>query len=452
MQIATRWPVVGLVVIGCSSADTTKTPDTPSVAFSDVAVVSSATTNGATPMFLMTPAGAKVLSWVATPDSGSESVLFVRVESLDGKVTTSGIHDPLGGVEPHGEAPPQLAAGADGSLYVLYTVGRETGGRFPKSALRFSHSANNGTTWSTPQSLNEGEEFGSNNFHSILAGDDGTVYAAWLSSVEGKSGVWLRVSADGGKSWNRSRAIHSDPTCPCCRTGLALAPDGTLYSSYRKIFAGDVRDIVVMASHDKGATWSAPVRPRADEWVFPGCPHAGASLKVDEAGVVHIAWWTGRAGAAGVWYGVSKDGGATWVATPIDTATRSSPAHVQLALTGRNSLVVAWDDGKSSLPRILMRASADAGSTFGRTVQVSEARGGGAATFPVLAVDRDSLTVAWSEKPDSTYRAELAMREAMNSDKNMKMGLPRVGQQEVLARRVAISALPTGQVTLTNRR
>lgn len=450
MRIPLRWCAATLAMIGCSRTETPKSPDTPSVPLSDVAVVSTPTTNGATPMFLMAPGGKKVLSWVAAPDSGSEGILFVRIESPDGKVTTSGIRDPLGAVEPHGEAPPQLAAGADGSLYALYTVGRETGGRFPKSALRFATSTDGGTTWSVPQTLNEGEAFGSNNFHSILAGENGMVYAAWLSSVEKSSGVYLRVSADGGKSWGPSRAIHPDPTCPCCRTGLALAPDGTLYTSYRKIFAGDVRDVVVMASHDQGATWSAPVRPRADNWVFPGCPHAGASLKVDQAGAVHIAWWTGKAGEAGVWYGVSKDGGATWAATPIDTGARSSPAHVQLALSGTQGVVVAWDDGKSTLPRILLRASADGGASFGSTVLVSDARSG-AATFPVLAVDRDSLTIAWSQKPDSSYRAELAHREAMQTDKTMKMGLPRVGQQEVLMRRVAVSALPTGPVSVTSR-
>ncbi|MES2307171.1 MAG: sialidase family protein [Gemmatimonadota bacterium] len=450
MTFVHRSVVLALVVAGCSPADKPQAPTAPAVAMSPVTVESKATSNGATPMFLMTPGGAKVLSWVAAPDSGSEGVLFVRVEAPDGKVTTSGIHDPLGAVEPHGEAPPQLAAGADGSLYALYTVGRDTGGRFAKSALRFSRSTDGGATWSAPQSLNEGEEFGSNNFHSLLAGNDGTVYAAWLSSVDQKSGVWLRVSSDGGKSWNKSKAIHPDPTCPCCRTGLALAPDGTLYSSYRKIFPGDVRDMVVMASHDKGATWSAPVRPRADEWVFPGCPHAGASLKVDATGAVHIAWWTGKAGAAGVWYGVSKDGGATWTATPIDTGATSAPAHVQLALTGATGVVVAWDDGKSKLPRILLRASADGGTTFGKALEMSDARSG-AATFPVLAVDRDSLTVAWSQKPDSSYRAELAMREAMKHDKSVKMGMPRVGQQEVLARRIALSALPVAPVSVTQR-
>jgi len=429
-----RWWMLLAGCAACSDREAVRVLDAP-----PPVVVSAATANGATPMFAVADDGTRLLSWVAAVDGGTDGVLHLRSEGPRGVITSS-LVDPLGGIEPHGEAPPVVASGGAGVVYALYTVGKEGEGRFPKSALRFARSDDAGATWSEPVSVNEGEAFGSHNFHSLLAGPDGRVYAAWLSNVRGASAVWLRASTDGGRTWDAARAIHEAPTCPCCRTALALDADGTLYAAWRKIFEGEVRDIAVIASRDGGTTWAAPVKPRDDGWVFDGCPHAGPSMRVGTDGAVHIAWWTGKAGAAGVWYARSSDHGATWRAQPIDTAQRSAPAHVQLALSERGMVVVVWDDGKNARPAILLRASSDGGAAFGRVVTVSD--GQTAAAYPVLAVHGDSLTVAWAQTADSAYRAMMAARPDMK-DPNAKMGLPRVGQQEVVARAIAIAELAT---------
>ncbi len=427
-----RAPLAGLVLLAACATGAPRAPFTPAE------VVSAGTANGATPMFVVTEDGREVLSWVAADGGGTDGVLHVRVRCGDSLlVADATVRDPLGGIEPHGESPPQLAASGD-HLFVAYTVGKESGDRFPRSALRLSRSDDGGATWSEPVSVNEGDAFGSHAFHALLAGPDGAVYVTWLSSRAGSSGVWLRASHDGGRTWTAERAVHDDPTCPCCRTGLALAGDGSLYLSFRKVFPGDVRDVVVMRSTDGGAEWGAPVRPRGDGWVFPGCPHAGPSLRTGADGSVHIAWWTGKDGAAGVWYARSVDGGTTWESQPIDTASRAAPAHVQMQLGSDGRVVVGWDDGLGSRPRVLVRASRDGGAHFGPVTEASDPSV--AATFPVLGLLGDSLIVAWSQTSDAAYRAEMAARPDM-SKPGSRMALPRVGQQEVLARRGAIAAL-----------
>ena len=418
--------VAGLVaLVGCSPGSGSA-PE-----FGPEQVLSAATANGATPMLLVTSRGARVLSWVAEPDSLTPARMFVSVTGgLEDSARSGILVDPLGAIEPHGEAPPQLAASGEGAIYALYTVGREIPGRrFPASALRFARSEDDGRTWSEPVSVNEGETFGSHNFHSLLAAPGGVVYASWLSSVDGASGVWLRRSNDGGRTWGPSTGIHLEPTCPCCRTALAAGPDGSLYAAWRKIFPGDVRDVVVARSTDGGMTWSAPVRPREDGWVFPGCPHAGPSLKVGSDGVVHIAWWTGKTGEAGVYYARSEDGAVTFAPTAIATGARSNPAHVQLALLNDSRVAVAWDDGQSDMPEILVRVGK--GSQFGRSARLSTS--GVAATFPVLAADGDRLLVAWSQLGLAAHRAAMAARQDM-SDPKAVMPLPRVGQAEIVGR------------------
>jgi hypothetical protein len=272
--------------------------------------------------------------------------------------------------------------------------------------------------------------FGSHNFHALHAAQDGSLYAAWLDARQGKSATYFARSLDGGKTWQPNVRVSTGESCPCCRTAIATTQDGAVYLAWRNVYPGNVRDIVVAKSTDHGASWSAPVRVHADNWVFDGCPHAGPSMAVDSAGVVHIAWWTGKKGAAGTFYAQSADGGKTF-SDPIalGVADYSAPAHVQLALAPRNRVVVAWDDGTLKVPQVVVRASDDGGKHFGDAEPVSTS--GRAATFPVLGVAGDSVTVAWAEQSADAAQKEM---EAMPHDKKTPMGLHAVGENQVIVR------------------
>ncbi|HEX2217911.1 MAG TPA: sialidase family protein [Gemmatimonadales bacterium] len=405
--------------------------------FTAARVISQETENGATPMFLATPGGGRVVAWVSAPDGGSDGSLHLSVtpRGASAPLPTVTVRDPLGPIEAHGEAPPQLAADSVGGISVLYTVGKEVPGeRFPKSALRFIRSADSGRTWSSPVTVNDGDEFGSHNFHALTAAPDGSLLATWLDARKGKSGVWMSRSTDGGRTWDPNRPIYTDPTCPCCRTAVAVAGNGTIYVAWRAILPGDVRDVVVTRSEDEGRTWAPPVRTRADDWVYPGCPHAGPSLEVDARGDLHVAWWTGKEGEAGVYYARSDDGGRTFIAQPVATGDRARPAHVQLAVSGER-VYVAWDDGLGDIPRVLLRRSTDGGRSFGPEALLSEP--GVAASYPVLALYGDSVAVAWSQTTAAEHERKLASKVDMK-DPDAVMPLPRVGQSEILMRTGAI--------------
>jgi hypothetical protein len=95
-------------------------------------------------------------------------------------------------------------------------------------------------------------------------------------------------------------------------------------------------------------------------------PARRPSLAVDAAGRVHAAWWSGREGAAGVFYARSDDGGAPSRAVPMGVAdalaSRARAAGVAPATAAAGPrVVVAWDDGTRNTPVVRVRVSRDGG-------------------------------------------------------------------------------------------
>jgi hypothetical protein len=394
---------------------------------------SASTTVGAAPMFAVSTAGAEAVAWVSAPNGGTDGRLFISV----GAAPPTEHRDSLGPIEAHGEAPPKLVYDNAGALYAMYDVGKVVPGlRYPLDALRLIRSSDGGASWSAPVTVTGDSAFGSHNFHALYAAPDGRLYASWLDSHTGHSGAFITSSADQGRTWATPIRVDSGEACPCCRTAIASASDGALYLAWRAVLPGSIRDIVVARSANHGATWSAPVRVHADGWKIDGCPHAGPALRVDARGGVHVAWWTGREGEPGVFYARSDDAGHTFnPAIPIGVARVSRPSHAQLALGDSGVVVVAWDDGTLKTPRIALRISHDDGRTFSGTAHLSAS--GRSAAFPVLALRRDTVVVAWTEQsPEAAARDEAAMPD--EKDPNMVMGLHAVGEAQVMIGRYVI--------------
>lgn len=398
--------------------------------FGSATPVSEATGVGAAPMFAVAADGREAIAWVSAEGGGSDGVLHVRVGDR-----RSDLRDPIGPIEPHGEAPPKLAWAADGSLHALWVVGKEIPGRrFPVSALRHARSDDGGETWSAPVTVTDDTlVFGSHNFHALHTAADGGVIAAWLDGRDGQSAAFLSRSDDGGRTWGKNIRISMGEACPCCRTAIASAPDGSVWVAWRSVLEGDVRDIVVARSRDGGRTFGDAKRVHADGWVFPGCPHAGPSILADERGRVHIAWWTGAEGRAAAWYARADDGENFSEPVALSALDTPRPVHVQLAMRG-DTLLAAWDDDLGDGIRVFARFSYDRGNSFTAAVALSDS--GQAASFPVVGLSPGRATVAWTQKAPEHHEHEESSKPDMR-DPNSVMGLPTVGQASVVVRRAS---------------
>ena len=402
--------------------------DAPGLALGGATSASVPTGVGAAPVIALSGT-LRAIAWVSAPDSGTDGRLYV---SVNGGSPVE-VRDSLGGIEAHGEAPPKLVFDGAGTLHALYVVGKVVPGRrFPLGALRHVSSRDSGRTWSASASVTDAAVFGSYNFHALHASDDGVLYASWLDGRDGKSATYLTRSTDGGATWEPNRRVAAGESCPCCRTSVATAGGGRVYVSWRTVLPGNVRDIVVARSDDGGHTFGAPVRVHADDWVFDACPHAGPSIRTDSAGTLHVAWWTGKDGRAGVYYAQSRDGAATFSApVPLGVSQYSKPSHVQLALGDSGRVAVTWDDGTLQTPEVTLRVSRDGGRSFGAAAALSEP--GRSATFPMLHWNGRTVTVVWSEQ--STEAAAHAEHiKPDHRDRNATIGLPRVGDSQVLMR------------------
>jgi peroxiredoxin len=492
-SLTSGWSLALLLAAACTDSDAPATKGSAAVTFDAVSTqLSRLTEVGAAPILAFSRDGHRATAWVSAPDGGVDGRLYVSVADAAGTFGPAvAIQDPLGPIEAHGEAPPKLVwrldAAGRASLGALYVVGKLVPGRrFPASSLRFVRSDDGGGTWSSPVTVTDDStgaraldrDFGSFNFHALHAAPDGTLHAAWLDGRHGASAVYTTHSRDAGATWAPNVRVvpgtsAAAEACPCCRTAIAADARGTVYLAWRAVLPADgpdaalvhdsttadahahhgggsraaVRDLVVARSDDGGVTWGNPVRVAADDWVFDGCPHAGPSLALDAQDRLHVSWWTGKPGGAGVYYARSGDGGSTFSAPlPLGVAEQSRPAHVQLALLTRGSaapvLVAAWDDGTRQVPQVVVRASNNGGDSFSEAVAVSDPAQ--AAAFPVLgllegAEGAAALFVAWSEQAASDAAAAAQARPDMR-DPTAQMGLPQVGRTQVLVRRGLVAS------------
>jgi hypothetical protein len=341
----------------------------------------------------------------AMPPSGQ--VMLAR--SIDGGVTFG---EPVvaSGADPdvisYVGSSPLVVLGPAGEVYVAYerNVTLE-GAAFGRDILRLARSDDDGQSFAPAVDVfADTDVLESGSFHDALVTPDGAVYLAWLSYRQYMPGneagddpqteVRVARSDDGGATFGPS-VLVDDVSCECCRTALAVAPDGALYLAWRdKVPQGDdgdpIRDMVISRSDDRGASWSGPVAIHDDGWRFGQCPESGPVIAVDADGVVHAAWFTGKEGAAGIYYAASRDGGQTFSAPAALASDDYFPhANVRGSLGEGDVLWVTWDDSRTEAGAVDL-ARIDADGTATRIPLV-----GTAGRTPDVAVAADGPILTW---------------------------------------------------------
>ena len=323
----------------------------------------------------------------------------------------------------NGEQPPHVSlvaprsGAADPTLVVVWTA---------KGAM--------GTTLMTARSTDGGRTFSRT---AIVPGTDAAGNRGWEATAVDKSGrlnvIWLdhRELAQGDSMGDMSH--HMDPNmsasmkmdsvakaqlsklyfarlgdgsapraiaagvCYCCKTALAVGPDGSVYAAWRHVYPGNLRDIAFTVSRDGGHAFAPPVRVSEDKWEIDGYPENGPAIAVDGQNHVHVVWPTlvgqsnGSAGALALFYTVSRDG--RQFAPRQTLPTEGTPRHVQMAVARDGSLAIVWDETVDNVRRVVYARgsiASDGHVQFRRQVL----GGSESAVYPALAVTPNGLFVA----------------------------------------------------------
>lgn len=161
-------------------------------------------------------------------------------------------------------------------------------------------------------------------------------------------------------------------------------------------------DIFIKSSNDNGTTFGSPVN-LSNNSGFSEHPQ----IAVYDNNIYAI-WADDTSGNREVLFTMSEDNGASFEKIKNLSNNTSDSFNQEIAVFGDNVFVVWLDQGEGDNTNILLKASADGGATFGRTVNISS--NAKEETFPKVAAYEGSVYIAWNmvpENPDELDNAGL---------------------------------------------
>lgn len=284
-------------------------------------------------------------AWVERDSTGWNVWLSSWVRGREAPDPAVRVNATPGNAAAHDQAPPQVAVDTEGRVHVAWINRIDVPGRrFPANDLFLAVSRDKGKTFGPEMTVNSdaGGLPAGHTFHNLTRLPDGAMLVSWIdgrkreqerttesmpapasahaeahAAAHTSSGSEIRVArVEDGGTRIRETAVLDTSSCPCCRTSLAVAPSGRIFTAWRHEFEtedGSVeRDIVIAHSDDGGETFSAPRPVHRDHWKIDACPHTGPTLAVTAGGDVHVAWYTGVESSPGIFYAESTDGGLTF--------------------------------------------------------------------------------------------------------------------------------------------
>lgn len=178
----------------------------------------------------------------------------------------------------------------------------------------------------------------------VAADRSGNVYVVWHAPVPGTEGegnrtVWVARSTDDGKTFAREKRAWTEPTgaCGCCGLDAFVDSRGTLYVLYRSAYETVHRDMYLLESRDRGATFTGT---NISKWNVGACVMSSESFAESPAGVL-AAWETEKQ----VYYG--RIDPATGKISPPAPAPGTGPNRKYPAVAGnaRGESIFAWTEG-----------------------------------------------------------------------------------------------------------
>ncbi len=334
------------------------------------------------------------LSLLAVGRNPQQSQLQLFTLHDNGDTFSSGVPVSPKGValDSHGENAPVIAKTENGQV-ILWGQKNSGGGSDVVSAF-FNNSEK---AFSKPVRINDGNPKSSAYLGHFAAGSK-VLLAAWLDgrdgAKDGTTSLYSASSADNGKTWQKNVRIATS-VCPCCRPDVVMLPDGEIVVAWRKVFPGQIRDMVCAVSDDNGKSWSEPRRIAVDNWHINGCPETGPRLAVI-GNRIFATWFSKGTGEnPGIRFSWSDDDGANWRDPVIISKGLQNAGHPDTFVDQDNVYVTFRADDahdKSTFKAYLAQIQKD-----GKFAFTGEVPGSTSTDFPSVVSDtQGQVFIAWN--------------------------------------------------------
>jgi hypothetical protein len=317
------------------------------------------------------------------------------------------VSEPGAGVQSHGENSPTLTT----LPTAIYAFWEQEGSQ--ESDLMLARSLSYGQNFDKPVRVTDNET-SFHGFSSVAAAPNGDVYAVWLDGRDGGPSsetfaVYLTRSKDRGATFEKNRRVALS-ACPCCRPRVAFGAYGEIYVAWRKVFSGDVRDMVVSTSRDDGRTFSPEVRVADDGWRLRGCPDSGPSL-TQSGDRLYIAWLTeGRERRPRIQLAWSDDQGAHFHVPVAASSDSVDPNHPVLTSSEDGRVLLTFQARNKKADGTWEPSAIFASEVAGDRVSTPKAlaNGGAPASYPhAVAGTGGRVYVTWTQRTDGGTSAVL---------------------------------------------
>lgn len=333
--------------------------------------------------------------WVAFAQNGH--VYVVRSTDFGKSFSPALAVNPLAeNLYADGENRPKVAIGPQGQIYVSWT--EKSAGKYAGN-IRFSHSLDDGQSFSKPLTVNDDLQPITHRFESMAVDAAGNIHLVWIDKRDleaaKKAGqeysgaaLYTAQSNDQGQSFSANRKLM-DHSCECCRIALESPPAGAPIALWRHVYPGNLRDHAIMALDASPA--ELPPKATDDGWVVDGCPHHGPDMALS-GGKAYLAWFTQGVRNKGILFG-RYDLSSQSIELQQLIDARPSAARPQILDLGGKGLWLAWKAFNGSATELLVSQSLDQGQSW--TAPRVLATTAGNSDHPMLIATQDRAYVSW---------------------------------------------------------
>lgn len=323
---------------------------------------------------------------------------------------------------------PKLVAKTEDSLWIVYVDQKKSDHRTHEytSIIKYLVSGDAGKTWSQPfPFLGITDEHRSLSFLSVIRLPNGHLAFSWMGDSESEKTARANPVPAQPKAFGETMSMGSDSSipvesrhegrpllyaeargvdqfstplllekaaCPCCRSALAVAPNGRVAIAYRAIRDGSIRDVAYTNKSAGAAYFTVPVVFSGDDWKLEGCPHDGPSMVINNR-TNYISYFTG-AYNKGVFYSELDTLGHVLNKRKVETSSRYS--QVARDEKGNSWLVYNHDYKEESGDRSMVMFWQ--ANQQGAALKVNKEEEGAIASWPVLVSNgqtEKTFSLAW---------------------------------------------------------